>query len=100
MYTMDTLGTEAVAADTRLLLAATVPRIATGPALEDVSLVRDESANLVWGIERTVRLATGEGRRGSEVAAEVLAHRLRLFPPPPWARQLPSRRLPQVQTIE
>jgi len=83
MYTMDTLGTEAVAADTRLLLAATVPRIAAGPALEDVSLVRDESANLVWGIERTVRLATGEGRRGSEVAAEVLKHRLRLFPPPP-----------------
>jgi hypothetical protein len=56
--------------------------VATGPALEDVSLIRDENANLVWGIERTARLATGEGRRGSEVAAEVLAHRLRLFPPP------------------
>ncbi|MGE5830971.1 MAG: hypothetical protein ACM30G_21800 [Micromonosporaceae bacterium] len=83
MYTMDTLGDDAVAADNRLLLAATVPQLASGPPLEDVSLVRDESANLVWGIERTVRLATGEGRRGSEVAAEVLAHRLRLFPPSP-----------------
>jgi hypothetical protein len=37
---------------------------------------------LVWGIEQTVRLPTGESRRGTEVAAEVLAHRRRLFPPP------------------
>ena len=66
-----------------LFLPATVPHVANGPALEEVSLIRDEQANLVWGIERTVRLATGEGRRGSEVAAEILAHRRRLFPPPP-----------------
>ena len=81
MYTLDTLGTEPVAADTRLFLPGTVPHTATGPVGEDVSLVRDENANLVWGIERVVRLATGEGRRGSEVAAEILAQRLRLFPP-------------------
>jgi len=83
MFTLDTLGDEPVAADTRLFLPPTVPHVATGPALEEVSLVRDENANLVWGIERTVRLPTGEGRRGSEVAAEILAHRQRLFPPPP-----------------
>jgi hypothetical protein len=79
----ETSGDEPVAADTRLFLPPTVPHAATGPALEEVSLIRDENANLVWGIERTVRLATGEARRGSEVAAEVLAHRQRLFPPPP-----------------
>jgi hypothetical protein len=36
----------------------------------------------VWGIEQTVPLSTGEGRRGDEVAAETLAHRRLLHPPP------------------
>jgi hypothetical protein len=58
-----------------VLLPPGTPKVATGPALEDVALVRDESANLVWGIENTVRLATGEGRPGKEVAAENLAFR-------------------------
>ncbi|MEV4052824.1 hypothetical protein AB0J55_16710 [Amycolatopsis sp. NPDC049688] len=82
MFTLDTLGTEDVAADTRLFLPATVPATATGPALEEVSLIRDENANLVWGVERTVRVPTGEPRRGVEVANEVVAHRRRLFPAP------------------
>jgi hypothetical protein len=80
MYDLDSLG--GPPADSRLFLPATVPHVATGPALEEVALIRDENANLVWGIESTVRLPTGEGRRGSEVAAEILAHRRRLFPAP------------------
>jgi hypothetical protein len=81
MFTLDTLGEDPVAADTRILLPPAVPQIITGPPLEEVSLIRDENANLVWGIERTVRLATGEGRRGGEVAADILAHRRSLLPP-------------------
>ncbi|MDQ0847407.1 hypothetical protein [Streptomyces sp. V1I6] len=81
MYTLDTIGDASVTADTDLLLPPSVPKVAEGPVLEEVALVRDESANMVWGIERTVRLATGEPRRGSEVAAEIVAHRLRLRPP-------------------
>jgi hypothetical protein len=81
MFTLDTIGHEDVAADTSLFLPPSVPKVADGPALEEVSLIRDENANLVWGIERTVRLATGEGRRGSEVASEIQAHHLRLHPP-------------------
>jgi hypothetical protein len=60
-----------------VLLPPGTPKVATGPALEDVALVRDESANLVWGIEQTVRQATGEGRPGTEAAAETLAFRRR-----------------------
>ena len=82
MFTLDTLGEDEVAADTRLFLPATVPAVATGPALEEVSLIRDENANLVWGVERTVMLATGDPRRGTEVSAEVVAQRRRLFPAP------------------
>ncbi|WP_328455467.1 hypothetical protein [Amycolatopsis sp. NBC_00438] len=60
-----------------ILLPPGTPKVATGPALEDVALVRDESANLVWGIEQTVRTTTGEGRAGDEMAAESLAFRRR-----------------------
>jgi len=84
MYTLDTIetGAERSPADTRLFLPPTAPATATGPALEEVSLIRDENANLVWGVERTVRVATGEPRRGVEVSAEVVAHRRRLIPAP------------------
>ncbi|MCE3555571.1 hypothetical protein LWC33_29520 [Pseudonocardia sp. RS11V-5] len=82
-WSMFTLGTRDAApiADTRLFVPTTAPSIATGPGLEEVSLIRDENANLVWGVERTVRVPTGESRRGSEVSAEVVAQRQRLFPP-------------------
>ncbi|SEF80913.1 hypothetical protein SAMN05444920_101724 [Nonomuraea solani] len=83
MFTLDTIGSGSVPADTGLFLPPTVPKAASGPPLEEVTLIRDENANMVWGIERTVRLPTGQGRSGSEVAAEILAHRLRLFPPVP-----------------
>ncbi|MFC9293794.1 hypothetical protein ACFTWH_07040 [Streptomyces sp. NPDC057011] len=61
-----------------LLLPPGAPSVAEGPVLEEVLLVRDEQANLVWGLEQTVRTATGEPRRGSEMSAESTAHRLRL----------------------
>ncbi|EPH41318.1 hypothetical protein ABT390_28035 [Streptomyces aurantiacus] len=79
-WSMFTLGAEG---ETGLLLPPGTPKTATGPALEDVALVRDENANLVWGIEQTVQLAGGAGRNGDEAAAETLAHRLRLHPPEP-----------------
>ncbi|MFB4295072.1 hypothetical protein [Actinomadura sp. NTSP31] len=75
MFTLD-------GGDAGLFLPPAVPKVATGPALEDVALVRDENANLVWGIEQTVPLATGEGRRGEETAAETLAQRRRLHQAP------------------
>ncbi|RJQ81202.1 hypothetical protein D5S17_05515 [Pseudonocardiaceae bacterium YIM PH 21723] len=77
MFTLDTIGTRDVPADTDLLLPPSVPKVADGPVLEEVLLIRDETANLVWGIEQTVRTATGEPRRGSEAAAEVVAFRQR-----------------------
>jgi hypothetical protein len=83
MYTMDTIGEASTAADTSLFLPASVPKVAEGPVLEEVALVRDENANLVWAVEQTVPLPTGEPRRGSEFAAQTLAHRQRLHPPPP-----------------
>ena len=83
MYNLDVAGDEPVAADLGLFLPPGLANAAEGPALEDVALVRDENANMVWGVERTVPLAIGEGQRGSEAAAETLAHRRRLAPSGP-----------------
>ncbi len=77
MFTLDS----AEGAPSPLLLPPGGAKVAEGPVLEDVLLVRDEQANLVWGVEQTVRVATGEPRRGSEVSAESVAHRLRLGSP-------------------
>jgi hypothetical protein len=77
MFTLDTIGVDDVPADTDLFLPPSVPKVAVGPPLEEVVLIRDENANLVWGIEQTVRLPTGDPHRGSEAAAEVLAYRRR-----------------------
>jgi hypothetical protein len=78
MFTLDTIGVDDVPADTDMVLPPSVPKVAVGPPLEEVLLIRDENANLVWGIEHTVRLPTGDPHRGSEAAAEVLAYRRRL----------------------
>jgi hypothetical protein len=75
MFTLDTVGVDDVPADTDMFLPPSVPKVAIGPQLEEVLLIRDENANLVWGIEQTVRLPTGDPHRGSETAAEVLAYR-------------------------
>ncbi|MFC9811267.1 hypothetical protein ACFVJM_04220 [Streptomyces virginiae] len=83
MFTLDCLGGKQTAAQPALLLPPGASKISDGPVLEEVLLVRDEQANLVWGLEQTVRTATGEARRGSELSAESLAHRRRLHRPAP-----------------
>ncbi|MFF2949754.1 hypothetical protein ACFVVU_00155 [Kitasatospora sp. NPDC057965] len=82
MYTLDTIGTADVPADLSLFLPPTVPKVAEGPPLEEIALIRDENANMVWGVEKTVPLPTGEARRGSEVVAQILQHRRRFVPAP------------------
>ncbi|MFD4959591.1 hypothetical protein [Microbacterium sp. NPDC058389] len=44
----------------RLVVPATTPATVTGPVVEDVAFVRDENANLVWGLERVVTDAAGD----------------------------------------
>ncbi|MEV6911461.1 hypothetical protein [Amycolatopsis sp. NPDC051071] len=91
MFTLDTIGTADVRADTDLLLPPSVPKVAEGPALEEVLLIRDETATLVWGIEQTITTPVGEPRRGSEAAAEVVAFRQRLHDATAAAEEDPPR---------
>jgi hypothetical protein len=83
MFTLDIAGTAPEPSDTSLVLLPTLPHAGHGRPLEDVLLLRDEIANLVWGVERTVPMATGVGRRGVEAADEALAHRVSLIGPNP-----------------
>ncbi|MQA95429.1 MAG: hypothetical protein GEV11_12550 [Streptosporangiales bacterium] len=72
---------EPVAAVPGLFLPPGMPQVMDGPTLEEVMLIRDENANMVWGIERSVLLATGDPLPGREAAYETLAHRRRLHGP-------------------
>src|SRR5690606_16596929 len=62
----------------RLLVLPTVPKIQESPATEEVLLVRDEVANMVWAIENTVPLPHGASKGGSESAYEMRQHIRRL----------------------
>jgi hypothetical protein len=79
MFNLDVAGTAPVAARLGIFLPPTVPA-SEGPPVEDVLLVRDEAANMVWGIERTVWLAAGTPMPGEEAARETLGYRRRLHP--------------------
>jgi hypothetical protein len=50
-----------------------------GDPIEQVALVRDEMANMVWGIELLVALASGRALRGAEAAYQTLALYRRLL---------------------
>ena len=75
MFTINVRNAPAGAsADTTLLLLPTLAKAQVGPPVEEVLLVRDEVANMAWGVERTVALPTGVGRMGSEVATQTFAY--------------------------
>jgi len=88
MFTINVRNGAGAAADTSLVLPPTVASVLRSAATEDIMLVRDEVANMVWGIENTIPLATGEPKRGIEAARQTLAFleaqlAARLGGPPP-----------------
>jgi hypothetical protein len=70
MFTLNTKGFNDEPADTSLVILPTVPKIQEGKPLEQVTLIRDEVANMVWGIEKLVPLPTGQSKPGGEAARE------------------------------
>jgi hypothetical protein len=71
MFTLNHLAATSRAADNSLLMLPTVPKVQEGAPLEECILIRDEMANMVWGVETTVLLPHGLGRSGSGAAAET-----------------------------
>lgn len=100
MYNLSVKGNHREMADTGLLLLPTVPKIQESNRRESVVLIRDEMANMVWGVETQVPLASGHIKRGSEAGAETKSFYQRLIDeaiedgsliPPPDTKAAPVR---------
>jgi hypothetical protein len=79
MFLPSTKGTGHDAADTSLVILPTAQNVLRGKPLEEVLLARDEMANMVWGIEKTITLPSGEPKLGSSAAHETRAFFVRDF---------------------
>jgi hypothetical protein len=66
MFTLSKTGAGGEA-DTRLLLAPALSKSLEGDELEEVLFLRDEMANMVWAVERTVPAASGASASGYDV---------------------------------
>ncbi len=73
MFTLSADPSGRSAGPPELAILPVAPRVLEGEALEDVSLVRDEMANMVWAVEHQVPLATGWPRSGAEAGYELRA---------------------------
>jgi hypothetical protein len=71
MFTVNTKDGAGQEADMSLLILPTVPKIQESEPLESVTLIRDEMANMVWGIETRVPLAHSGSKSGHEAAIEL-----------------------------
>jgi hypothetical protein len=73
MFALSEAGAPGTPSDAGIvLLPATAGALEAAP-LEEVALVRDEVANMVWGVERVVPLPTGAGGPGAEAGRRLRA---------------------------
>jgi hypothetical protein len=70
MYSLAIKGTEDVPADLTSVVLPVARKVQEGKPLEEVMLLRDEIANMVWGVETRVPLPTGRSQPGKEIAYE------------------------------
>jgi hypothetical protein len=99
MFRVSRAGDDTVPGDTSLLMLPTVPKIQEGQPIEDVALIRDEIANMVWAVESTVPLPTGESKAGREAALETAALHARIVAGQPPGTQAAIERPPPKAPI-
>jgi hypothetical protein len=73
MYSLNIRGTEDVPADLSLVLLPVARKVLEGKPMEEIYLLRDEIANMVWGVESIIPLATGKSKPGKEAGYELKA---------------------------
>lgn len=90
MFNLSIRGDQHRPADLSLLLPPSAQNVLESRPLDEILFLRDEMSNMVWGVERTIPLPSGEPRHGREAAAETrsfherdLARRLGAPPVPP-----------------
>ena len=71
MFNLKTKGNNLSKADTGILLVPSSIKVQESNPLEEVCLIRDEMANMVWGLETTVSLPNGFGQNGNESGLQI-----------------------------
>src|SRR5262245_30122778 len=71
MYSLAVAGTDDVPADPSAVVLTVARKVQQGKPLDEVLLVRDELANMVWGVEARVPVVTGRGRSVKDTAREL-----------------------------
>ena len=70
LFALGTTSSERQPPPARLVLLPTVAKLQESAAVEKVNLIRDEMANMTWGIEQRIPLPSGLSRSGTETARE------------------------------
>jgi hypothetical protein len=83
MFTLTPDVDEPVPPPARLVMLPATPHLQQSAPVEEVAFIRDEMANMVWGIERRVPLPSGSSRPGAETGREYGEQVRRLAEPPP-----------------
>jgi hypothetical protein len=74
MFTINVRGSADAPADPSLLLLPTVPKIHESAPTEEILFIRDEVADMVWGIEKAIPVPNGDAKRGLEAARQTVAY--------------------------
>lgn len=80
LFTLSRRGDQNVAGDERFYLAPTLNQAPDSKVIEKISMLRDEMANMVWGVEELISNQLGGGINGKEAANSLLDY-LRENPP-------------------
>jgi hypothetical protein len=83
MFLLSIKGKGNEPADLSLMIPPIAQKVLEGPPLEEIMFARDEMANMVWAIERTIALPSGVPKPGREAAEETRAFFERAVGTPP-----------------
>jgi hypothetical protein len=70
MFTLSASVAEQQAPPTRLVLLPSSQKVQESAPVEEIALIRDEVANMVWAIENRIPLPSGKSKPGGEAARE------------------------------
>ena len=71
MYSLNIKGTEEIPADLSLVMLPVARKVLEGKPSEEIFMLRDEIANMVWGVESIIPLASGKSKSGREAGYEL-----------------------------
>jgi hypothetical protein len=74
LFVLDGRAKTNLPSEAMVVLLPTPAKVQEGRPLEKVFMVRDEMSNMVWGIEESIALPTGETKPGIEAAREMVSH--------------------------